>query len=158
MDITLNLTLEKQVKSRHCWAAVAVSIARFYEPRYMYNQQELASSVYGKKNNNYVLDPRKALEFNNNLRDFKGRCLKQSEICVEIQGNRPIAACMRYFIGWHLVIIYGLAASGELLIADPLHGYSKCTYEDFCFSYLGKYHWTHTCLTKSMNGGRSEFT
>lgn len=148
MGKILSFVIEEQQESLLCWAAVAVSVGRFYDPSYSLNQSELAITVFGEKQYNQVCDPRKALDQNDNIRKFIERPLTLAEITKELRNGNPVAACMKFFIGWHLVIIYGIDEAGRLLIADPLHGKNAVSLESFTTSYDEYYSWTHSCLLK----------
>ncbi len=148
MAVVLPVNLLAQEESRLCWAAVAVAITRYYEPESSISQKELAIQVFGEKSHNHVYSPEQALRITGHFNLSFERPLTLNEIRTELERGRPVAACMRYFIGWHLVIIYGISASEELLIADPLHGHSTLQINEFTNSYLRDYSWSHSFLTK----------
>jgi ABC-type bacteriocin/lantibiotic exporter with double-glycine peptidase domain len=145
-EIILPFLIEEQEKSRWCWAAVAVSIAKFYNHDIQVSQLQLATTFLGSENNNHVQPPQKAIEWVKHYKSMQERPLTLEEIYLSLMEGNPIAACMRYFIGWHLVIIYGISTDGQLYIADPQHGYTTTEYKDFIPSYLDNYSWTQTIL------------
>jgi hypothetical protein len=146
--VVVPLKLIKQEGSRLCWAAVAVAITKYYDPERIISQKVLAIQVFGEKSHNHVYSPEQALKITGHLKVSFERPLTLNEIRMELEGGRPVAACMRYFIGWHLAIIYGISTLGELLIADPLHGYSTVPINEFTNTYLNDYSWSHSFLTQ----------
>lgn len=144
----LDFKVEQQEGSLMCWAAVSVSVARFYNPSFAETQQTMAVAVFGENGYDRVCDPRKALDFYGNLKAYRESALSIEEIETELRSGNPVAACMRFFIGWHLVVIYGIDTRGNLLIEDPLHGNQVVEPEIFKKAYLENYSWTHTCLLK----------
>jgi hypothetical protein len=147
--IDLPVILEEQEGSLLCWAAVAVAISKYYNPEQLISQKALATAIFGAHNYNNVLGPSKALAFTGNLKAAVAGPLSLEEVMEELQQGFPIAACMRYFIGWHLVIIHGFSPAGELLIADSLHGPSHMRIDSFSTAYHTHYSWTHSYLTRA---------
>lgn len=148
LNIVLPVKLLMQEESRLCWAAVAQAIANYYRPERKVSQRNLARQIFGESSYNHVYSPEGALKMVGHLNVIVERSLTLGEIAAELNAARPIVACMRYFIGWHLVVVYGLLETRQLLIADPLHGYTKTSFEGFCTSYQGDYSWSHSFLTK----------
>ena len=151
MDTAINLPIEldEQASSLLCWAAVTLALGKYYQPGFQVSQVELARGVFGNPHYNRVLHPRKALELTGTFKQALPRPLSLLEIVDELQQGYPIAACMRYFIGWHLVIVHGLTPCGELLVADSLHGPSVYDLASFSHAYHKHYTWSHSYLTRS---------
>ncbi|MCG8476334.1 MAG: hypothetical protein MI784_12775 [Cytophagales bacterium] len=145
--VRLNFEIEPQEDSRLCWAAVSVAVARFYGEKKISSQIDFAKSVFGKKYNRFCA-PEKSLAVMGNFQKRLNRPLGKEEIIAELQNHRPIAACMKFFVGWHLVVVYGIDKRGNLLIADSLFGKSQWHIESFTHAYRQYYHWTHTYKTK----------
>jgi len=76
-----------------------------------------------------------------NYRESKGS-LTYMEIVRRLNNGDPILATMRYFIGWHLIVIYGIE-NDTLIIADPEVGIKKCLYSKFINEYSDHYSWSH---------------
>lgn len=147
-DIVLEIEVKEQEGSRLCWASIAAGISKYYVPDRKISQKELAIDVFSENNYNHVYSPEEILKRIGHLKMAFERPLSLNEIRTELMGGRPIAACMRYFIGWHLVVIYGISANDKLFIADPLHGRSTLDIYEFTNSYKEDYSWTHTYQTQ----------
>lgn len=144
--IQLNFRIEPQKDSRLCWAAVSVSLACFYQQDNVITQVELAKKIFGEKYNQFCC-PEKALSVLGNFVEAINRPLKEEEIVRELQNQRPIAACMEYFVGWHLVVIHGIDTAKKLSIADPLLGDTQWDIDTFTKSYHQNYRWVKSYRT-----------
>lgn len=145
----LRVALERQERSRWCWAAIAVSLARFYGARSL-SQRQLVAEVSG---------PGDAT--GHRARNVEARLLDAliavgcyahwtpgrpdaARLRAEIQSGRP--ACLR--IVWaqsgasHFVLIDGFAAgrgrADEIEIADPCGARSLHRLSEFGQSYRGR--------------------
>lgn len=147
-DLILAIEVAEQEASRLCWASIAVALITYYNPERVISQKEIAINVFSENNYNHVYSPEKMLKRIGHFKMAFERPLALDEIRTELMEGRPLAACMRFFIGWHLVLIYGISANDKLFIADPLHGYSTLDINEFTHSYLGDYWWSHTYQTK----------
>lgn len=145
-SIQLEFSIEHQSGSRLCWAAVSVSVARFYLQKNVVSQIELAKKIFGD-NYNQFCQPEKALSVFGNFSETINRPLKEYEIIRELRNNKPIAACLKHFVGWHLAVIYGIDEKKNLFIADPLYGKSQWLIGKFNKEYRQTYQWTHTYTT-----------
>ncbi|AUC75982.1 papain-like cysteine protease family protein [Olleya sp. Bg11-27] len=148
-DIKLDFKVELQAGQRMCWAAVAITVSKFYDKESESNQIDLAKDVFGE-NYDQFYSPESALSIYNNLSSELNRSLTRAEISEELINGRPITACMKHFVGWHLVVIYGISQN-KLLIADPLLGEVQCEIDAFTDAYETYYSWTHTYKTKAAN-------
>lgn len=146
-EIFLPLSMVEQEGSLLCWAAVAVALNKYYLPSSTLTQKELAVSVFGGESYNHVYPPDAALSLVHHLKSSCNRPLTPDEIRAELMLGNPVAACMRYFIGWHLTLVYGITAANELYIADSLHGYSVVPFKQFVEAYKENYTWTHSYTT-----------
>ncbi len=147
-DIKLDFEIELQEGQRMCWAAVAIAVAKFYDKETEYNQIDLAKDVFGEKYDQFY-SPKSALSIYDNLSSELNRSLTRAEISEELMNGRPITACMKHFVGWHLVVIYGISQN-KLLVADPLLGEVQYEIDAFTDTYETYYSWTHTYKTKSV--------
>lgn len=145
-SILLNFEMDLQSDSRLCWAAVSVAIARYYGQTAVPNQVELAKSVFGV-NYNQFYEPDKSLELLGNLQQKLDRALTLEEIHLELMNARPIAACMKHFVGWHLVVIYGIDEASNVCISDSQLGKSQWSLDTFTEEYRQYYAWTHSYKT-----------
>lgn len=147
-DIILTIEVAEQVASRLCWASIAAALLKYYNPERTISQKEIAIDVFTENNYNHVYSPEKMLKRIGHFKMAFERPLGLEEIRAELAEGRPLAACMRFFIGWHLVVIYGITANDKLFIADPLHGHSTLDINEFSHSYHGVYRWSHTYQTQ----------
>lgn len=146
-DMELEFELEPQKGSRLCWAAVSVAIARYYKEKKVPGQMAFAEMAAGKRYNQFYA-PDKALAICGNFRQKWDRPLRLPEIVDELKGGHPVAACMKYFVGWHLVVIYGITRQNELMIADSLLGNSRWPVDRFTHQYNKHYQWVFTYTTQ----------
>jgi Papain-like cysteine protease AvrRpt2 len=155
----LFLKLQPQLQSEWCWAAIAASISRHYDPDSPWCQCKLATRMTGNKNccsNPHSCNRPQYLE--KALR-MVGRLagppaagpLTFGRVQKEILAGRPV--CAR--IGWpgstigHFILIYGCAKSRSgnqwLYVEDPLYGSSTWLYSELCrnYQYAGG-RWSYT--------------
>ncbi|UII21549.1 papain-like cysteine protease family protein [Fulvivirga ligni] len=145
--IRLPFQLELQKGERMCWAAVSVAIAKYYGHQSIQDQIAFARSIMGEHYDQFcAMD--KALMTYGHLKQILTTPLSKEQIDLELHHKQPIIACMKYFVGWHVVVIYGIE-NDHLLIADPLHGYSKWRLSTFTTSYQEYYSWSHSYKTCS---------
>ncbi len=145
--IQLDFELEKQKDSRLCWAAVSISIAQFYRQKGIKTQIEFAKSIFGEKYNQFC-SPHKALSSYDNLLESLQQTMTLKEIIEDLKKQQPVVACMKDFVGWHLVVIYGVDRDEKLLVADPLRGCSKWEINKFIAEYCERYSWVYTYRIK----------
>jgi len=161
---SINFKVQYQEKSNWCWAAMALSVAKFYDSDFKYTQSDIANgeldrtdcskempddpcnkSGYLMSSLNrvdhfetwYVRRPKKS----SRLQDQVRRHIEH-EIRKEINHGRPLCARIAWVGGGaHFVGIYGYAADsadsklGGVAIADPLWGLSDVDWEDFPVRY-----------------------
>ncbi len=139
----LPFVLEEQEGHLQCWAAVAVSMGRFYQRKQLFTQQEFARSVLGE-NCDQVCQPLRAMQHMGlQYREFPG-AFNFGELQISLLAGHPVLACMRYFIGWHLVVIYGIDEDQQIWLADPLYGNAIYRYQDLAQAYRTYYNWSHS--------------
>jgi Papain-like cysteine protease AvrRpt2 len=153
--------METQTQTLWCWAAVAVSIDRFFSPTAKQTQCQVAQAVL-KSNVKCCANPKPcnkeehletALSAVGNLRQAMTRPLDFDEVQEELDAGLPV--CAR--IGWtggggHFVTLAGykrLRSGGiKVHVADPKWGSSIVEFEEFRASYMGRGEWTDTFLVK----------
>lgn len=159
---TLDITVEKQVKSNWCWAAVGVSVAKYYQQTYNRTQCQLAGITLGNINccgdfqstescnKPYYLD--RTLKVNSNLLELISSNIPFSAIQTNIKSELPIG-CR---VGWtggggHFMVIKGwlVGAQGKqyITIADPIYAETQIAVTSFASGYQSGGSWTHTYLT-----------
>ena len=156
--------MEKQPQdSNWCWAAVGVSVNRYFSPDSTLELCDLASQILNDPG--CCGDPPSGLDKTAFLQDVLRHLnlLREPPETssalfddVRAQTNASLPVCVR--IGWpdqsrgHFVAIRGFArsASGEqwVDIADPYFQDSTIPYDDFVQAYQGDGEWTDTFLLK----------
>jgi hypothetical protein len=157
----LNFNIQYQEKTNWCWAALAVSVANFYDCSAKYTQCEIAngeldrtdccktspedpcnvlgylmSSLYRVNHFEtwHVRRPEKSKRLTRQVR----RKI-EAEIKGEINHGRPLCARIIWVGGGaHFVAVYGYAADPEfdaVAIADPWWGLSDVDWDDFPIRY-----------------------
>ncbi|MDQ1830782.1 papain-like cysteine protease family protein [Massilia scottii] len=129
-----------------CWAAVAVSLRRFYRKQESIDQIAFARSLLGA-NCNQVCQPLRALNHAGlRYREHSGP-IPLADIEQQLMSGHPVLIAARYFIGWHLLVLHGIGHGTQMMIADSLHGPSRASYADLTAAYREHYLWSHTyCL------------
>lgn len=141
--LVLPFALEAQQGHLQCWAAVAVSLRRFYGRRPVPTQQDFAQALLGE-NCDHVCAPLVALAHAGLAYDEAAHPLRPAALRAQFARGHPVPACMRYFVGWHLVVLHGIDDSNRVWVADPLHGPSTWPWRDFVRAYRRHYGWTHS--------------
>jgi hypothetical protein len=148
--------MEPQQKDQWCWAAVTLSVERYYSPRSQLTQCAIARGVLGFSccsNPDRCNHPAKLQDALSGIGRLIGEPtsgpMSFTHIRQRLDEGRPI--CLR--IGWHgggghFVIIcgYGLSRSGVELVdvEDPLFGPATVTYDEFISNYRSSGRWTFT--------------
>ncbi len=135
--------LEKQVGERLCWAAVSVSLLRYYQINKSMNQESLARDIFGEKYDRFC-DPMKAFERVGLTYRYNPYPLIKDKIAIELQQNNLVIPCMKYFVGWHLVVIHGIDTNNLLTISDSMFGNSRLSVENFTHAYQKHHVWEST--------------
>ena len=154
---SLNLDMQRQERDLWCWAAVSVSVRRFYDPSRVISQCQQASAQIFTVD--CCSDPSgcdkdwplsKALNGLGVLREVVDGPIPQTIIAREINDRRPIGCRIKWkddeVVG-HFVCVDGYD-DRFLTIKDPLFGISHVLYDEFVSNYLGRGTWTHTYFTK----------
>ncbi|BDI31608.1 hypothetical protein CCAX7_36590 [Capsulimonas corticalis] len=156
----LNVTMEQQCQSEWCWAAVALSVAKFYCPTISIKQCDIANYVLGHHNCcpenpacNIPRGLREALNFKGNYVDMLGP-VKFDQLTAEIDQDRPIAAMVSLNQNGHFLVIDGYEETqvGNIIsIRDPLFQSSVYVFEAFQIRYTNGLIWRHTYPTQKGN-------
>ena len=153
----LTFAMQRQQQTQWCWAAVSISVNRFYRSASGWTQCKVVDKALGQQsccsnggtprcNQPWYLD--RALNIVANLRSWKAGKATFAKVQAEVNACQPL--CLR--IGWnggggHFVAVYGYSGS-SLNVADPWYGNSVQSYSTFPGSYNGGGAWTHDYYTK----------
>ncbi len=156
--------MEKQPQnSNWCWAAVGVSVNRYFLPDSPLEMCDLAGQILNDPDTCKVppsgLDKTGHLE---NVLRYLGLLKEPPELGaldfdnIRAQINASLPVCVR--IEWsdqvsgHFVVISGFArsASGDLWVdvADPYYENATVLYDEFVHAYLGDGEWNYTFLVQ----------
>jgi hypothetical protein len=152
--------IQKQDQSEWCWAAVALSIEKYFNSKATLTQREIAQKVLETKSSatDYSNDvvawnvPAKlsdALRVIGRLRGNPAGRVRFEEISQEIDARRPVCARIEWQgEGSHFVVItgYEVLRSGarHVAVADPQYPGSMMDFEEFQDSYHGDGKWVET--------------
>ena len=155
----LNFNMEFQTQDRWCWAAVAVSVSRFYDPNSVFTQCSVANGIFPRPvgvnccvqpgqvspcNGDFFLD--KALAHTRNLRlPLIPRAATPNELVNEHNNNRVIGCHITWKGGGgHFTVLRGFSTKtvGNITefrvhVSDPLegNGNSEYPYDSFRTRY-----------------------
>jgi hypothetical protein len=150
--------MQRQLRSNWCWAAVAASVARFYQPDVDLTQGDVAKKQLGRRKVGkdrgnkigHLKHSLKIVRHAKNPPELK-RPLPFEKAQEEIDAGRPI--CVRTV--WrgsqmgHFLAIVGYHKDCELLtIADPRFGTSHWHYRAFRDDYRHSGQWKTSYCTK----------
>jgi hypothetical protein len=161
---TLDLICEEQKGDNWCWAAVAASLARFYDPQARWEQCELANRYLATgvccgpdADMEFCDKPQrldKVLQITGNLVSFTlGSEAPTSfeAIQSEIDNGRVVCSRVELFgIGGHFQMITGWKTAGDeryLIISDPLYSETEITFSSFASRYEGSGVWNVAYFT-----------
>jgi len=161
--IRVSLKLQKQLKSRWCWASIACSIFQYYEDIKM-EQSDLVKSLQGELNiDKTQYSERDILSKNVNFKLEealkKVGCFSHwtfgkpsfERIQFEINHGRPFAVRLEWFKGGaHYILVKGYCLKSKtLFVEDSIHGSTTIEYQEFPNRYQGSGAvWTETYWTK----------
>jgi ABC-type bacteriocin/lantibiotic exporter with double-glycine peptidase domain len=154
--VSLNLQMEDQLQDLWCWAAVSVSVKRFYQKQFAMRQCEQAGAQLqlttccdDPQSCNREWRLKYALEGLGVLREMIEGPVPLSILRQEIGvSGRPVGCCIDWDGGGgHFVCIDGYD-DRFVAIKDPKFGSSRIPYEEFAEHYLGRGKWSWTYLTK----------
>lgn len=156
--------IEQQLMSQWCWAAVAVSVRKFYDPLFMMSQRDFVGGELNlppcSQSPFDFCNQRHSLQLAlNSLKVFRnkldGPC-RAKGIITEISSGRPIGCqLVRDGIDGHYIVIKGVSGTGNNMrveIADPMDGnFRILTMRELLFGYRDS-QWEQTFFTNSING------
>ncbi|MFE6776913.1 papain-like cysteine protease family protein [Streptomyces sp. NPDC057702] len=155
---TLPFTMQKQVKSNWCWAAVAASAATFYNGSTPWTQCRVANSNLNRGdccgspagdpcNVTSVLD--RPLTIVNCFDRMVNASVPESDAVTEIVRNHPLCLRVRWSDGsGHFLAIVGYGESvGVVFVDDPIYGSAAILYSVLRTRYQGSGTWTHSYFT-----------
>jgi Papain-like cysteine protease AvrRpt2 len=154
----LDFTVQPQLESNWCWAAVSTSIAHYYNNASTVTQCQVVNDQLGRSdccqnpgsshcNVDGYLD--KALKYVGHLASTEGSAATYSAISDVIDDGTP--PCIR--IGWsggggHFIGVYGIEPSDMLWVTDPIFGQSLASYATLTGgTYQTNGKWTDTFFT-----------
>jgi hypothetical protein len=158
---SLAFTMHPQEQSNWCWAAVGVSVARFFNSSTIWQEQcDLTSQELVQVccptgtnptgcNVPWYLD--QALIRVGHYNPYQSRAASLNEIRAEIDSNRPLGVRIAWSSGGgHFVVVSGYSTSpvGDMVtIEDPVYGQSILLLSTFTTAYQGSGSWTHSYWT-----------
>jgi hypothetical protein len=146
----LDLIVERQLRDKWCWAAVAAALGRYYGTRTLAQRDAAAAllGVDGDDGNRYaMLDD--ALRLAGCFSHWSPGRPTYERICDEIDAGRPVCVRIQWRDGGsHYVVLTGHdRRTGELYVQDPQHGPSIHPFEAFPRQYRIGAVWTETYWT-----------
>ncbi len=163
--MTSNFEIETQQKLNWCWAAVAATVASYFDPSKPIEQCAIAKLALGLdccKDSKDKCDQPAALETAlDAVNTATGQALNNSPIPKsqtfgiirkQIDSGRPLCARIQWFAesGAHFVMLsgYSISQSGEFWVdvSDPYYEDSTIPYEQFVNAYLDAGEWSDTYL------------
>ena len=150
-------TIQPQEKSEWCWAAVAVSIDKYFNPRSSLTQCEIATRVIGKdccKNGSSCNEAETLIRALQDIRRWKRTIngfVTFQEVKQELDALRPVCARILWPDGYaHFVVLVGYevlhSGARHVDIADPWNPSSTVDFDQFTTAYLGDGKWVDTYL------------
>ena len=155
----VNLEVEVQQGENLCWAAVAASISKYYNPASFWTQCAVAGKVLNFPecctsidpcNRDYYLET--ALQTTSNLASPATGQLTIEQIRNEIDQQRPIGIRIGFELVGHFVVLIGYDDSqGSVTLTDPTGADHTLYYASFTQpgGYPGGGWWTYSYLTKA---------
>jgi hypothetical protein len=166
-SLQLNFTVQRQTQDQWCWAALAASIAAYYEPASTATQCLLANWAFGQTtccidgstpSCNQPSSPGGAIDHLHCLFGATGR-IGFGDVRNQIVASKPIGIRILWSEGsasvGHALSIYGYGAGNQpadqttIDISDPWYGESVVNFQNFPANYHAGEAWTHTYLTKA---------
>ncbi len=178
----LSFKMQRQLQSDWCWAAIASSLSKHYNPDSPWCQCKLASRMIRSEkpgDTNCCSRPyTRDIAHTCNQPQLLERALRIAgrlaapptagpltfaNIQKEILAGRPVCVRIRWAratVG-HFVMIYGCTKSKRgghwLYVEDPLYGNSTWLYGEFCGNYqYAEGRWSHTYPIKSGTTAKRE--
>ena len=157
----VDVNVPRQQLDSWCWAAIAAGLSEYYGTGTP-SQADIASGVLDVDCSHFENDEQLKAVANTVARLDKAMALVScyshwsagkplfDRIKFEINQGRPLAARIEWFSGGaHYVLIHGYAdATGNILVADPMHGASEHPLAHFPARYRLGGAWTETFWTR----------
>ncbi|WP_237479462.1 papain-like cysteine protease family protein [Lichenibacterium dinghuense] len=165
----LPLTMQTQLQSDWCWAAVTASVSQFYRPNSGWTQCSVADAALvrqdccgaggsdpNKCNKPFYLEV--ALDVTSHLLRIEPRHLSVTEVQNELSNGRPLCCRIEWVdrTGHFLSIIdcfVGQSGDTYLSIADPIFLETQILFQDFASAYQTGASWTHSYFTTGSAAG-----
>lgn len=162
---TVPFSMQPQKREEWCWAAVSVSVSRFYDAQSPWSQCRLVNAELqltnccsnggtGACNQPWYLEY--GLERVGNLSGKSEASLPFDEVGGELDGGRPLGCWIRWPDGTgHFVVLNGYATdfgatppAEWVSVEDPRYGHSDYPYLKFLVSYRKVGSWTFSYFTR----------
>jgi hypothetical protein len=156
--------MQTQTREEWCWAAVSVSVSRFYEAQSPWTQCRLVNSELGLTNccsgASAACNQPWYLEFGlqrvKHLAVKLGSSVSFADVGSELEARRPLACWIRWPDGTgHFVVLNGYATdfgatppAQWVSVQDPRYGHSDYPYLKFLTSYRKVGTWVFSYFTK----------
>ncbi|MBI3515605.1 MAG: hypothetical protein HY060_16335 [Proteobacteria bacterium] len=155
----LDFPLQHQQLINWCWAAIATSVAHYYQPHAPWTQCKVANAELGRRDCCSVAGHRRcnvighlvqSLRIVHHLAQHRRAKSTFRQTERELFAGRPLAARVAWDGGGaHYVTIVGYQPERRMLaIDDPYYGRSHVPYGMFCRSYRDHGVWTDSYCTK----------
>jgi hypothetical protein len=153
---TLSYTVQHQLQTQWCWAAVTSSVAVYYQNG-TWPQCRVANDRLGRTtccsegssaacNQPWFLE--KALDRVGILSALTTGPLTLRQIMAEIDAGHPIGVRIQWSGGGaHFITIRGYSDQNIVDVEDPWYGHSSVDYAAFVSRYHGTGRWTHSYRT-----------
>jgi len=149
--------MQRQERDQWCWAAVAVSIATFYDRATRWSSQCAVANSHLQRTDccggtslcneanfvEYVLQTIGLYKhWHNGTKSF-------DDVCAQIDAGNPVVCRIAWHGGGgHFVVITGYDRGNETVVVDdPLFNRSTLAYDVLCNAYLGMGRWADTSET-----------
>lgn len=145
--VVLDFLMQRQELSKWCWAAISVSLGRYYGVA-RWQQHGVAGALMGFDCSRFREEPRvrarcnkyamldEALQLAGCYSHWSPGRPTFERIRAEIDAGRPVCLQIEWRRGgMHYAVVIGYDAGGELYVEDPLHGPSVQPFEKFPGGY-----------------------
>lgn len=157
----LRFQVEHQEQDLWCWAAVATSVAAYYDPTSHWTQcgvaetrDDCANCCADKPGCNKPGRLEVALATVKHLDDGTAMPQPGALTFAALRDELDTDEVVGVRIGWpggtgHFVVVHGYdEISAMVEVEDPWYGHQHITYDALVAAYPGDGHWTHTYLTR----------
>ena len=159
----LHFKIQRQQQAEWCWAAVAVSVEKFFARHSELQQCQVANKLFNKTRNECCEDPAAynvpdvlevVLQIIHKWRNTLSGPLTFEQVQGEIDRGRPVCVRIHWLSGGgHFVVVrgYRLLSSGaqQLYVADPENPSNLVDYNEFKVAYYGEGIWAETDFVAS---------